>query len=978
MGPSVKQGLLGSHGMSVQIDINDVVTTDDPANWVRTSPSSDSGIHSLGEQWEDISVTTTDAEEEQNRMTQIFTPTQRGGGGGGLVDTCVPTNTEEDKVTIWPLIDCLSKEKSDESPEIDMMDSDSDSQWNESEEFYSDQELTMDESSYADYETWSYDKENTPVMWDPVDPPDMPNLHRQHSIKQSENGSVKWTGTDGGNSDICNLSDFSSDEEDIPVEWKSGRQDEDIIGVMTCTYDHVSDSEDSEWEEAKNRKVSEFVNHDDSEYGDRPVANAASELIRKPDRILVGDTLPSVIDHPEQRENTWCDSTKRDIPVRSDEMTCMCLLTKTVLPGTHLQAELIDINGERLDHQCRACWYPDSNNHPDAHICWNCRCLMALCCCVSRLVTVVTSRLISIDQLIDCRHTFTGELRLLGNLMTPCDVIRLYVKMNGNFKGGIDNVMIEYNDTVDSRGLQRCADGHHSSLAHALARDKPIQEKGRFGYTGTPVTDADWLYGRAVLFVPVENVRIGDIRSAVDRRQSTDAAPVTESLVLYMFLRLYDYCAAGYTLSWTFCDTVLENLRAPEQWLRCGILPVYRTMEGAALVNDRVGVTFDVELCVPWDAQEAVVDINSADVVTLGSVPDKVGLVGRRKDAAPSRILQGRDSRSVRFLVPDVRGVDQNFHDVTIVDMDDEREPKVMLADLCHLRDSWPPDMKWSQQKREFTQSRPMPCKYCGKVIRCNMYRHVARLHLDLAQLWRCTVSWCTVWRGTPQDCMEHLRNGHDVPWISKTASIERFVPPWTVCRELWTESLRQEHFCISTDIMLFSNLCLSLTHHYRVYRGGLPHAAYRGDYMTRLRALLPTPPSMNGEPTSSPEAVQGATPRSKRRVHRPFRPVRVMSAAVGELPVLTLQDPADVVRASVIDCRPPVLPVSIPLRALSPTTIENSRGASVFNPSRTEGQSIMDMDTNEITIDRIFPWNELPTPALSPVQCTTPTVMTG
>ena len=47
-----------------------------------------------------------------------------------------------------------------------------------------------------------------------------------------------------------------------------------------------------------------------------------------------------------------------------------------------------------------------------------------------------------------------------------------------------------------------------------------------------------------------------------------------------------------------------------------------------------------------------------------------------------------------------------------------------------------------------------------------------------------------------------------------------------------------------------------------------------------------------------------------------------------------------------------------------------------------------MDMDTNEITIDRIvgFPWNdpgtdmkdELPTPASSPVQCTTPAVMTG
>ena len=79
-------------------------------------------------------------------------------------------------------------------------------------------------------------------------------------------------------------------------------------------------------------------------------------------------------------------------------------------------------------------------------------------------------------------------------------------------------------------------------------------------------------------------------------------------------------------------------------------------MSGAALVDDRSGVTFDVELCIPWDAPEAVVDINSVEVVTLGSYPDKVGLFGRRKDAAVSRILQGQDSRSVRFLVPDYVG----------------------------------------------------------------------------------------------------------------------------------------------------------------------------------------------------------------------------------------------------------------------------------------------------------------------------------
>ena len=63
MGSSDELGLVGSREMFLQIDIKKVVTTDEPANSVGTSPSSDSGIHSLGEQWEDTSVVTTDTEE---------------------------------------------------------------------------------------------------------------------------------------------------------------------------------------------------------------------------------------------------------------------------------------------------------------------------------------------------------------------------------------------------------------------------------------------------------------------------------------------------------------------------------------------------------------------------------------------------------------------------------------------------------------------------------------------------------------------------------------------------------------------------------------------------------------------------------------------------------------------------------------------------------------------------------------------------
>ena len=197
-----------------------------------------------------------------------------------------------------------------------MLDNDRDSQWNETEEFYSDQELTTDESSYEEYKPWSNDLQHTSVMRDPLDPPGMSHLHRQNSVQQCEDGSSVWTETDGGNSDICNVADFSSEEEDISVEWNSGRQGESIIGVTTCTYSDLSDSEDSEWEDAENRKVREFVDHDDLEYGDRPVADAASELMIRPDEILVVGTLPAVIDHPEPTKNVWRESGKQNIPVR--------------------------------------------------------------------------------------------------------------------------------------------------------------------------------------------------------------------------------------------------------------------------------------------------------------------------------------------------------------------------------------------------------------------------------------------------------------------------------------------------------------------------------------------------------------------------------------------------------------------------------------------------------------------------------------
>ena len=149
----------------------------------------------------------------------------------------------------------------------------------------------------------------------------------------------------------------------------------------------------------------------------------------------------------------------------------------------------------------------------------------------------------------------------------------------------------------------------------------------------------------------------------------------------------------------------------------------------------------------------------------------------------------------------------------------------------------------------QYRKKPPAPCEFCGTLIRCDMYRHVARCHLDLAQLWRCPVSWCTVWKGAPQDLMDHVRGAHRVPEEIQNIKLETLIPPWTVTWQVYTDSLTSRHSGISNDILLFSDIGLSLAHHYRVHKRGVPHVAFRRNYMAQLRALLPLPavPSTEG-----------------------------------------------------------------------------------------------------------------------------------
>ena len=129
----------------IQLGFMKIVTTDGLASLGDTPPSSDSGIHSLGEQRENMSISTADTEAEQNVRPTNGSPTGRRGS-----DTRVPPNTEEDEDIICHWMDCLLKGESDESSSSEIQNYHKDPQYNENMDFNSDREPTSDDSSWED------------------------------------------------------------------------------------------------------------------------------------------------------------------------------------------------------------------------------------------------------------------------------------------------------------------------------------------------------------------------------------------------------------------------------------------------------------------------------------------------------------------------------------------------------------------------------------------------------------------------------------------------------------------------------------------------------------------------------------------------------------------------------------------------------------------------------------------------------------
>ena len=232
-------------------------------------------------------------------------------------------------------------------------------------------------------------------------------------------------------------------------------------------------------------------------------------------------------------------------------------------------------------------------------------------------------------------------------------------------------------------------------------------------------------------------------------------------------------------------------------------------------------------------------------------IPDVMGLQALRPSAAVCKVMSIPDSNSVRVITPDEH-VPTGFHEILIEDMGLKEWPKVPLSEIGCLRLDWPQEfftfvgryqLELEQMRKEcrdrFEGISSGACPTCEKFIQNNLGRHVAMYHLDLAQLWRCPVGWCPVWKGTSQDCIDHMRRAHNTPITMKAGNLARWFPPWTVTREQWHNMSRPSVSGIAIDTFLFSRIGMSLFHRYRVFDRFGSHPAFRRPYMTNIFLFL-------------------------------------------------------------------------------------------------------------------------------------------
>ena len=190
-------------GSPIQTDFMNMGPITEPASLGDNPPSSDLGLHSLGEQWENFSTSSIDMELEQDRKSTHGSVT-----GRRISNSHVPPNTEEDEDINYPWTDCLLNEESDKNSSINIQENGRKIQYND---------VTRCENDF-------------------------------NSVN---------SGSDGVNSDIATLADFSDDNEtwveQLPGCPIPGCQCEGRIEFMEWGSEDMTETDDSEYEDPMDR-----------------------------------------------------------------------------------------------------------------------------------------------------------------------------------------------------------------------------------------------------------------------------------------------------------------------------------------------------------------------------------------------------------------------------------------------------------------------------------------------------------------------------------------------------------------------------------------------------------------------------------------------------------------------------------------------------------------------------------------------------
>ena len=244
------------------------------------------------------------------------------------------------------------------------------------------------------------------------------------------------------------------------------------------------------------------------------------------------------------------------------------------------------------------------------------------------------------------------------------------------------------------------------------------------------------------------------------------------------------------------------------------------------------------------------------DMCSLGVVdldlslsPNAFGLRAFDNKKPLTRMLPGSSRCELRLMLPDSKLGTDGFHDVLIDNLTASpswQSGHISPADVTALRRRWPRAVFKTMRRRAqeverlrrgarlrpdraFCHSAPGFCPVCEVRIDSALDVHLLYFDLELAQLWRCPVEWCAVWKGSVRGCLDHLTDKLGGSTFFALKNVAKFFPLWMVTRDVWQTALRLDVSGIAVDTRMFHEAGCRLVHRYHVYKDSFPHPVLRG-----------------------------------------------------------------------------------------------------------------------------------------------------